>query len=164
MALLTNVIFVYSTPRLPEHCIAYASQVLWPQVTSNYLNLSSSFVSIFMFVGESQRQNGHGQCRSYVVVVWKSQSTCCGYVQITLLFIVIKQNLFVCVEFGIEGVTLKKTQGVVKNIIPAIASTNAAIAAAEVRRVNKPRAHWIECVGTGQWGVEVCDDCGALAR
>ena len=64
-------------------------------------------------------------------------------------------------QFGIVGVTLSHTQGVVKNIIPAIPSTNAIVAAACALEVLKMATM---CV-TGMSNYMMCvPDAHALAR
>ena len=81
-------------------------------------------------------------------------------------------------EFNITGVTYSLTQGVVKNIIPAIASTNAIIAAsccAEALKILTNMNPWLDnyMMYTGDESVythtfthekkEGCPVCGSLA-
>ncbi|EPS98523.1 hypothetical protein FOMPIDRAFT_1148591 [Fomitopsis schrenkii] len=81
---------IANTPRLPEHCIEWASVLEWPKVFKDKkLDTDDPEHIGWLFKTASARAK----------------------------------------EFKIEGVTWSLTQGVVKNIIPAIASTNAIIAA-----------------------------------
>jgi len=81
---------IANTPRLPEHCIEWASVLEWPRVH-----------------GEKKLDTDDPEHISWLYTVASARAE----------------------EFKIEGVTWSLTQGVVKNVIPAIASTNAIIAA-----------------------------------
>lgn len=87
---------IATRPRLPEHCIAWAKQVLWPKPA-----------------GEGGREGDDldGDDPEHIKWLFEKASERAA-------------------EYSIAGVTYRLTQGVVKNIIPAVASTNAVIAAA----------------------------------
>ena len=82
---------IANTPRLPEHCIEWASVLEWPRV----------------HVGKKLDKDDPEH------VQW-----------------VLDTALARAEKFQISGITWSLTQGVIKNIIPAIASTNAIISAA----------------------------------
>lgn len=98
---------IANTPRLPEHCIEWASVLEWPKVKGGEHATSSLFPSHLLTISADKKLDTDDPDH------------------ITWLYTVAAAR---AKEFKIEGVTWSLTQGVVKNIIPAIASTNAIIA------------------------------------
>lgn len=101
---------IANTPRLPEHCIEWASVLEWPRVRGG----AFLYFIVFFCGGRAD------------ALTWTEEKMDTDNPDhITWLYNLAANR---AKEFKIEGVTWALTQGVVKNIIPAIASTNAIIA------------------------------------
>ncbi|CEP01729.1 hypothetical protein PBRA_008671 [Plasmodiophora brassicae] len=107
-----------NVPRLPEHCVAYALEVEWPKLA--YFKSSSDFG----FVSDRDSDSADGAV----------QLDTDNVEHMRWLF---ERAARRAVEYNIGGVTYSLTMQVVKNIIPAIAATNAIIAAACVNEALK---------------------------
>ena len=115
---------IRNVPRLPEHCIVYALKVEWP------LLLSFRSPSDFELY---ERKDAGDDFLPSAVSLDKDDAR-----HMTWLYERAKAR---AAQFGIGGVSYALTMQVVKSIIPAIASTNALIAAACVNECWKLRTN-----------------------
>jgi len=102
---------IASIPRRPEHCIAYAHKMQWPRLKS--LKTASEYEMVPMEDKNTPDPNGVKLDKDDVE-------------HMSWIFNRAQER---AERFKIEGVTYNLTMQVVKNIIPAIASTNALISA-----------------------------------
>lgn len=112
---------IRNVPRIPEHCIAYALKVSWPLLEE------------FKSAGEYKlRETKEGEDSSVGL-----EGVTLDKDDVEHMSWIYHRALERAKEFNIEGVTYNLTMQVVKNIIPAIASTNALISAACVNEAFK---------------------------
>lgn len=115
---------IRNVPRLPEHCILYALKVEWPLLVS--FNSHDKF-ELYEKTSEDDAHVPSG------VTLDKDDVEHMRWLY--------ERAAARATTFGITGVTYALTQQVVKNIIPAIASTNALIAAVCCNEVWKIRTN-----------------------
>ena len=102
---------IANTPRLPEHCIEWASMIHWDERKPFGVDCDGNGIASWQF---------HRQFTASTAVKIDSDN----HDHMVWLFNAAKERAS---QYNISGVTFKLTQGVIKNIIPAIASTNAII-------------------------------------
>jgi len=110
---------IASIPRRPEHCIAYAQKILWPRLIS--LTSATKYE-----MAPIENKNNKDPCGVKLDAD-----------DVQHMSWIYQRSLERAKQFDIEGVTYNMTMQVVKNIIPAIASTNALIAASCVNETFK---------------------------
>lgn len=102
---------IANKPRLPEHCIEWASSIRWKEVRGgeghSFLNHTTDINIHYSLIDEQLDKDSP----EHVQFLFEEASRRAS-------------------EYNITGVTYRLTQGVIKNIVPAIASTNAAISGA----------------------------------
>lgn len=111
---------IRNVPRTPEHCISYALKFGWPRLY--YLNTATDY-KIY------EPKNDQDEFAPSGATLDKDNTQ-----HMTWLYNYATQR---AAKFNISGVTYSLTMQVVKNIIPAIASTNALISAACVNEAFK---------------------------
>lgn len=89
---------IASTPRQPQHCVAWVKEKLWPKERPG-VKIDTDNIEHMQWIHARSLERAE--------------------------------------EFGIEGVTYQFTMGAVKNIIPAIASTNALVSGIQALEVFK---------------------------
>jgi len=116
---------IRNVPRLPEHCIIYALKVNWPRLIS--FNSPTDFEEAAPVEGEDEKEDLPSGPSGVTLDKDNLEHMSWLYNKATER----------AKQFNIPGVTFTKTQQVVKNIIPAIASTNALVSAACVNEAFK---------------------------
>jgi len=109
---------IRNVPRTPEHCIAYALKIGWPHLTE----FKSATDFKYSEPADSDTKNNDEKSEEGAVPLDKDNVE-----HMTWLYNMATQR---AKKYNISGVTYSLTMQVVKNIIPAIASTNALISAA----------------------------------
>lgn len=110
---------IANTPRIPEHCIQYVKEVMWPNL------MDFQTVDEYKMYKPSNENDENPSPVSLDADNAEHMSW------------IFNRSVERAAEFGISGVTFKLTMQVVKNIIPAVASTNAIVSAACVNEAVK---------------------------